>query len=68
MKSLQAKTGPLIQRPKIVVDEVLPLKLSEIVNGVKEYLKPVSHQVKTEIEEANGQPFTITITALIKIR
>jgi hypothetical protein len=68
MNSLQGQKKPLVTRPRIEVDDMLPVKLSEIVSGVKAYLKPVSHEVKTEIVEANGQPFTITLTALIKVR
>jgi len=56
-----------VTRPKIAIDKgVIPL--SEIVNGVKDFLKPVSYQIKTEIEEVSGEPFSITLTAIIKIR
>lgn len=64
---MQEKNKPLVTRPKIAIDKgVIPL--SEIVNGVKDFLKPVSYQIKTEIEEVSGEPFSITLTAIIKIR
>lgn len=53
---------------RINTEDILDKKLTAIVEGIKDILKPVHYDLRTEIEESNGSPVTIGISVKIKLR